>query len=688
MSEEQRRFAAIMFSDIVGFTAMTQKNESISLQLLQAHNELLRPAFARHLGQEVKTIGDSFLVEFNSPLDAFLCAIDIQEMLYRYNQNIPSKDLQIQIRIGLHYGDIVHQDNDVFGDAVNICSRIQPLAAPGGICLSEQVFSEVNGRSPFQFQKLPTPALKNVIRPVVVYQVLLPWLGPTETADNSKTKGKASNGQSISIKQRVAVLPIESISENPNEEFFGDGLTEELIAVLSNIKDIRVIARSSVLRYKGQQAFRDITQIGMELNVGSILDGSIRKSGNKIRVSVHVIDVETTELIWTKIYDYELNDLFFVQSDIAKQVSKALKVKLRFSEKARIEKKETESVDAYTLYLNGRFLLHKRTKQAMIEAVKYFEDAVSKDSRFARAYAGLADSYLLLGSYGYMEAKEAYSKAKQYISKALDLDQYDAEAHDSLGFLLEAYYYDFAAARSEFEIAIDLNPSSSQARHWHGMNLAISMNLEGAIEELEKAMEIDPLSPQVGTVLGGFYAYVGRDDDALKTWAEVLKFNPDNVPIYLNMALFYAKKKDKELAISNMKKTLKLAWEPLEFKCVFGYIYAVLGEREEALKILETVVERAKKEYVSPFYLAILYSGLGDHDRCLEYIEKSIDDKSCEIESLINDSMFERIRSDPRLVEILSKIGVSLHSPLEGSSGREDQNILSERIIQVKKPDA
>ncbi len=681
MSEEQRRFAAIMFSDIVGFTAMTQKNESISLQLLQAHNELLRPAFARHLGQEVKTIGDAFLVEFKSPLDALLCAIDIQELLHRYNQNIPSKDLQIQIRIGLHYGDVVHQENDVFGDAVNICSRIQPLAPPGGICLSEQAFSEVKGKSSFQFQKLPTPELKNVIHPVEVYQVLLPWLLSSETSA-AKAKGKASSSQLISIKQRVAVLPIESISENPKDEFFADGLTEELITALSSIKDLRVIARSSAIRYK-DPASRDIGEIGGELNVGSILGGTIRKSGNKIRVSVHVIDVETKEQIWTKVYDYELSDVFFVQSDIAKQVSKALKVKLRSSEKARIEKKETESVDAYTLYLNGRFLLYKRTKQAMIEAGKYFEDAISKDTKFARAYAGLADSYLLLGSYGYMEAKEAYSKAKEYISKALELDQNNAEAHNSLGFLLEAYYYDFAAAESEFQHAVALNPSSSQAHHWHGINLAISTNLESAIEELERAKEIDPLSPQVGTVLGGFYTYVGRDDDALKTWSEVLKFNPDNVPVYLNMALFYAKNRDKEHAISNMKKTLKLAWEPIEFKCVFGYIYAVLGEREEALKILETVLERAKKEYVSPFYLAILYSGLEDRDRCLEYIGKSITDKSCEMESLINDSMFEKIRPDPRLTEMLSKVGISLHPPLEGSKDRKDEDILSEKIIEV-----
>lgn len=651
-----------MLTDIVGYTSMTQKNESLALQLLQTHNELLRQSFPKYLGREIKTIGDAFLVEFESVVSAFSCAVEIQESLDRYNKTIPSNDMRIRIRIGLHRGDVVHQEGDVFGDAVNICSRIQPLAVPGGICISEQVYQEIKDLADLQFKKLPPQELKNVLHPVEVYQVLLPWLSEEEPEKKKPADSKSS------IKRRLAILPLASIGE-AQDEYFADGLTEELITVLSNIKDLRVIARSSVMRYKG--ASRDVVDVGKELNVGSILDGSIRKSGNKIRVSVHVIDVETSEQVWSKNYDYDLSDVFSVQSDIAKQVSKALKVKLRSSEKSRIEKKETENMDAYTLYLNGRFLLHKRTKQAMLEAVKYFENSISKDPNFARAYAGVADSYLLLGSYGYMQAKDAYAKAKEYISKALDLDQNIAESHDSLGFLLEAYYYDFAGARSEFEHAIALNPSNSQAHHWYAINLAISMDLSRAIDELEKAKEIDPLSPQIGGVLGGFYTYVARDIDALKTWEDVLKSNPDNVPIYLNRGLFYAKRSMKEEALADMKKGLKLAWEPADLKCLLGYVYAVVGEREEALKILQDVRNRSQKEFISPFYVAVLYSGLEDWEKCLDYIEKSLNDRSAEIESLLNDSMFAKIRSDPRLESLLNRVGVSIHPKI--SEGRKIQ---------------
>ncbi len=312
----------------------------------------------------------------------------------------------------------------------------------------------------------------------------------------------------------------------------------------------------------------------------------------------------------------------------------------------------------------------------MQEATKYFEKAIAKDPKFARAYSGLADAYLLLGSFGYIDTKEAYPKAKECVSKALDLDRNIAEAHNSLGFLLESYYYDFSAAKLEFELAIALNPSSSQAHQWYAINLAIGRDLAKAVEELKLARDIDPLSPQIGVLLGGFYSYEGRNEDALKSWEEVLKYNPDNVPVYLNRGLFYAKKSMKEHALADMKKGLKLAWEPTDLKCLLGYVNAVVGEKEEGLKILHEVEARAAREYVSPFYLAVLYSGLEQWDNCLASIEKSIEDKSVEMESLLNDSMFEKIRSDPRLESMLKKVGVSINQ-------RQAEGIIQRPTISV-----
>ncbi|MDA4111635.1 MAG: tetratricopeptide repeat protein, partial [Thaumarchaeota archaeon] len=361
-------------------------------------------------------------------------------------------------------------------------------------------------------------------------------------------------------------------------------------------------------------------------------------------------------------YDRELSDIFAVQGDIAKQVSKALRAKLRGSEKVRVAKKQTNSIDAYSLYLKGRFALHKRNKQAMEEAIKFFEEAISLDAKYARAYAGLADCYLLMGSYGYSATKDAYSTVKKYVSKALELDDNLPEAHVALGFLLEAYYYDFAGAREQFEHAIALSPSNSQARHWYAINLATSNRLEEAIGELEKAQEADPLSPQISTVLGGFYSYVNRDEDALRTWENGLRANPDNVPIYLNRGIYYAKIFKTEEALSDMKKGVQLESNPIDLRCLLGYVYAHLGRKDDAMEILEEVRQKEKiGQFVSPFYVAILYAGLGRKDESIAYIEKAIDDRSVEIESLLHDSIFEEARSDPRVHEMLKKIGVSTY---------------------------
>jgi len=257
-----------------------------------------------------------------------------------------------------------------------------------------------------------------------------------------------------------------------------------------------------------------------------------------------------------------------------------------------------------------------------------------------------------------MDAKDAYPKAKEYVSKALDLDPNIPEAHNSLGFLYESYYYDFAGARSEFEHALSLNPSSPQAHQWYAINLAIAQDLPAAVEELKKAQELDPLSPQIGNLLGGFYAYMDKDEDALKAWNDALLHNPDTTTIYINRALFYARRSMKDLALADIKKLLRVSWEPAEMKCITGYVYAVLGEREAALKILSEVEGRASQAFVSPFYLGVLYIGLGDFDKALACIEKSLIEKSAEMETLLNDPVFERVRADPQISSILDKMGV------------------------------
>ncbi|MDA4123087.1 MAG: tetratricopeptide repeat protein [Thaumarchaeota archaeon] len=639
-----------MFTDMVGYTALTQRNEAEAMEVLSRHNRVLRPIFQEHRGREVKTIGDAFLVEFGSALDAVRCAVQVQETIHKLDHTFADQS-KLKLRIGIHLGDVIHSGTDVLGDAVNIASRIQPLAEPGGLCVSGEVYSQVRNKVHYEFLKAEKVTLKNVSYPVDVYHIVLPW----EPRPKVPLHPQESDG--VPLTRRLAILPLVNLTQDSGDEYFAEGMTEELINAISNVRDLRVIARTSVMRYKGTT--EGISQIARELKVGSIVEGSVRKVGTKIRVAIKVVDGVTEEHLLAKNYDREMEDIFVVQSDIAKQVSRIVKAKIRAIEKERIEKKPTHNIDAYSLYLKGRFIMHKRTKESIEEAAKLFLQATLEDDRYANAYAGVADAYLLLGSYGYLQAKQAFGKAKEYISKALDLEEELAESHVSLGFLLETYYYDFVSARKEFERAISLSPSYAQARHWYGLNLAIFGQFDGAAAQLEMALEADPLSAQLSTVLGGLYVYLGRDDDALMQWRKALVSSPDNVPVYLNRAMFYAKAGKREEALADMRRAMELTSGAVVAKCILAYVHVALGDREAARGLLLEVTTLSQKEYVPPWFIAIVHAALGEKDEFFEWAERAVEDRSAEVESLVNpDAMFAPITSDQRYRRLLDKVGV------------------------------
>jgi len=642
-----------MFTDIAGYTAITQRDEASAMEILQRHNSLLRPIFEKHQGREVKTIGDAFLIEFGSALQALQCAIEVQETLSGYNKSLATEDGKFKVRIGIHLGDVIYRDNDVFGDAVNIASRIQPLSEPGGICVSDQVQGQVRNKIPYELLKVEQVKLKNVTFPVDIYQVVLPW-EPRPTGGVPSTR-------------RIAILPLASLAQDPQDDYLADGMTEELIISLSSVKDLRVIARTSVMRYKGTT--KGISEIASELNVGCVVEGSIRKAGNKIRVHVVMIDAKSEEHLFATTYDRDLQDIFTVQSEIAKLVSKAVKVKIRDIEKARIEKKPTESIDAYNLYLKGRFVLHRRSKEAMLEATKLFQQAISLDGRYARAYAGLADTYLLLGSHGYLDGKEAFGKAKEFVSKALELDEGLAEAHVSLGFLLESFYYDYVAARKEFERAVSLSPSYAQARHWYALDLAIFGEIGETASQLEKALESDPLSPQIATALGIFYVMLGRNDEALFQWNKALMSSPDNIPVYLNRGVFYAEEGRKDEALADLSKAMELTSGAAVVKCILAFSHAALGDQAEALRLLQEVMVASQKEYVSPWYIGLVHVALGNRDDFFGWAEKAVNDRSVELAALVTpDKVLNSVRDDSRYGELLRKLGLPPSLPPKGSS--------------------
>src|SRR3989475_8117151 len=306
-----------MFTDLVGFTTLSQRNESLALSVLDKQRELLRPMFNKHGGREVKTIGDSFLVDFPSALSAVKCAYEIQRTTRELNHSLP-EERRVHLRIGVHLGDIVESQGDISGDAVNVASRIESLADNGGVCLTRQVYDQVQNKFELPLTSLGPKTLKNVGTPIELYKVALPW---QEARISSSTRLD---------KKRIAVLPFANISPSASDEYFSDGMTEELIATLSRIKSLGVIARTSIIRYKGLT--KPVVDIGRELNVGTVLEGSVRVAGKKLRITAQLIDAATEEHLWSDVYDRDLEDAFAIQSDLAKRIAKALKIRILQSE--------------------------------------------------------------------------------------------------------------------------------------------------------------------------------------------------------------------------------------------------------------------------------------------------------------------------------------------------------------------
>jgi TolB-like protein/lipopolysaccharide biosynthesis regulator YciM len=644
--EEHRKLAAIVFTDIVGYT-LTQRDEARALQLLKKHNDLLRAVLNEHQGREVKTIGDAFLLEFGSAFDATVCAIEVQQKLHEYNLTVAEAD-RINIRVGIHEGDVVHLGADVLGDAVNIASRIEPLAEPGGICISESVFLQVRNKIPHPFAKLSEQRLKNVEFPMNIYRVVLP-----------SEENFTAQPQPHDLKTRIAVLPFSNISPDPNDSYFADGLTEELITVLSRVQGLRVIARTSASRYKSTN--KGIAQIGGELQVGSILEGSVRKSGNRIRVTAQLIDVTSQEHLWADQYDRDLSDIFSIQTDIAKHVSDGLKVTLLYAEQKRIEKRETENAAAHVAYLKGRTFLHDRSEKAVRGAQDRFELAIKHDPNYARAYAGLSDVYDLLGEYFFAPASECLEKNRTFLRKALELDPTLPEARVSLA-RLYMHDYRFAEAEGEFKHAIVLIPSYATAHHWYALCLRELGRFDEALSEILRAEELDPLSPVISYHVQYSYLCRGDDEGVLKRIQKIREIDAKSPFAFLALVDYYLVKSDYEQALTSYRKLKELWPENPLLDSYLAYIYAVTGRREQAIEILNRMQSGLLTGVpVNPSEIAWIYVGLNDLDECFKWLEKAFEKKEQYFFGIIrSDPLYEKVRRDPRFNELLRSANLPL----------------------------
>ena len=641
LSQGERRLAAIMFTDMADYTTMSEKNEALALTLLEEHRNLLRPVFARHGGREVKTIGDGFLVEFPSALEAVRCALEIQQIMDTRNRRVPS-DRKILLRVAVHLGDVEHRDGDIYGDAVNIASRITSLADPGGICITQQVYDHVRNSDEFRMVTLGQNQLKNVQTPTQVYTVLPPIAG-----------AKRARSESLEPR-RVAALPLTILSSDHQDEYFADGLTEEIINTLSSIPELRVIARTSVMKYK--QATKSVGEIGRELKVGTILEGSVRKAGGRVRITIQMIDVGSEVPIWAQKYDRELEDVFKIQTDIAERVAEALKVQLLRENRILIEQKAPEDIGAYVLYLRGRYYWSKRTKGDLEKAMSYFEEAIRKEPNYALAHAGMADCYTLMGRHLYLPRKEAYPNAKKYANTALELNDNLAEAHTALAAVLMIYDWDWDAAEEHFQHAIHLNPNYANAHYLHSVLLQTIGRLEESVVAAEKAQALDPLSPVIGMGVVQAYFFSEQYDKAIDECHRYLEMNPREVVAQDFLVHLQVQNGQFEKAAEEATRLVEISERKAENVAHLAYVRAVSGKTEEAKKLFETALAESRRGYSNPTIFITVYSILEDQDNALRWAEEALKAGKIAFPSLRFSPDLKKFRTDSRYHSLLTKV--------------------------------
>src|SRR5437868_3431116 len=695
--------AHVLFIDVVGYSKLLVNEQR---EVVEQLNRTVRktPQFRKSegAGKLIRIpVGDGMaLVFFQTPEEPVQCAMEIDRAL----KNHP----QIRLRMGVHSGPVdqvkdVNDRSNVAGAGINTAQRVMDCGDAGHILVSKRVADDLaqdrlwqphlhelgevelkhgqkvgivnlyteelgNPRPPEKFAPLKqkqdasitardTSSTLRDRRALAVAAILL--LAALAIAFGSflfwkQGKPKTFAPTSVIRQKSIAVLPFVNMSADKNDEYLSDGVSEELITALSRITGLQVKARTSSFAFKGKN--EDIQQIGELLHVSHLLEGSVAKAGNRLRITAQLIQTSDGNHLWSDTYDRDMQDIFAVRSEVAQQVAATLKIRLLGEDKKRLDTKPTENIEAYNLYRQGRYYADKFSQDGFKKALGFYQQAIEKDSRFALAYAGMADTYVLAADL-YIPPREAFSKAKEAALKAIELDETLAEAHASLGFVHFHYDWDWAAAEKEFKRALTLNPQSVRAHTLYTEYLAGMGRFNEAYDQGRRALELDPLSILARWSLGWASLHAGRSDDAIQQFSKAAELDPNNASVRLYLGRAYLFKGMQQRAIEEMETAQRLDPDEPIVLPFLGYGYAVTGRRAEALKVLQSLDEMEKRRYVSRIYRAYIYAGLGDKDKAFEWLEKAYQERSDSLAWFREDPESKSLQADPRFAVLMRKIG-------------------------------
>jgi|HubBroStandDraft_1064217.scaffolds.fasta_scaffold03285_4 adenylate cyclase len=658
VDEDIRRLAAVMFTDLAGYSKLSQENEPRALALLEEHRGIVRPALTRFGGREVKTMGDGFLVEFASALNAVRCAEEIQTRIHERNETVRGPP-PIVLRIGIHLGEVVDAGGDLYGNAVNVASRIEPFAEPGGICVSRQVYDQV--RSSLRLPMLAGGAhdLKNIPEPVELYHLVLPWRSeepPAAAPGGRPVSVVPSTVEGSSPIDRVVVLPFVNISSDASDEFFSDGMTEELIQRLAQVPGLRVVARTTSMRYKGTK--ETARAIGRSLGVGTVIEGSVRKAGSRVRITVQLIDASTEEHLWSSSYDQVLDDIFAIQDDISGQIVGSISSRLAAARPSSVvrlsvarEQPETEDTEAYTDYLHGLHLWHeKRTEDSARGALRFFERALRRDPHFVRARIGVANCYTWLGSQGVEPYLPSLAKAKAELERSIRENDRLADAHSSLA-LLHLSEDDLASAKREAKRAVELNSNLADPLRTLGQLVAGEGDISQALRLIEEAYELDPLDVNIASFLGRLYFYSGKETEALAHWQRTERLSPFRT--WASRAEYYLSRGDLGKTEEAVRRLEGLRPTDPWTYLFRGYLAARRGDRAATAQMIQKLEDLAQEGALTVFLIGFLQLELGEVDGFFDCMFRAQAMHALPTLDLMYSPLFANIRKDPRYARLL-----------------------------------
>jgi TolB-like protein/class 3 adenylate cyclase/tetratricopeptide (TPR) repeat protein len=640
---DRRQLTVVMFADIVGYTALMQHNEDEALSLLDRFKDELKLTIKECRGEIVQLYGDGCLAVFTSAADAVSSASILQEQ-FREKPLVP-------VRIGIHLGDVLFKEGNISGECVTITSRIENMGVPGSVLLSDAVKDQLRNKPEFEFISLGEYEFENVEDSMEVFALTRKGF-PVPLPKNAKRKIYEPK-----TFKSIAVLPFLNMSSDPEQEYFSDGMAEEILNSLTHLKELKVAGRISSFQFKGKNV--PTKEVGEKLGVKTILEGSIRKQGKRVRITTKLINVDDGYQLWSQSFDREMTDIFSIQEEIAISVTEALKLTLLKKDRELITKSPTQNPEAYEMYLKGMFHLNKRGA-SLFSSIQYFQSAIETDPDFALAYAMIADAYVLIALFGLMPPREVMNNAKKLAEKAISLDPALCEPYHALGFYYNCIEWNWPEAKKNYLKSIQLNPNNAEVHYRFGWNYLtwVEGDFQLALQHGEIAVLLEPLS-SIGHAIYSLILYAaGNFKEAIVACEKGIELDPHSFLCVMNKGNVYIAMRQYDEAIATGKIAMEISNRHNFVVNGLIWNYCLTGQLEEARALFTEIKERSKKEYIPNALLGISAAYLNDLDDSFEYFEKAYHDRDPILLTIKNlDWTPASLREDPRFHHLIDRIG-------------------------------